>query len=273
MIPVVGIRFKRVGKVYYFDPGELSLAVGDRVVVETARGIELGDVVVRPKLVPEEDVAQPLRKVLRRAGPEDVAKVKENAAKERIAYKVALERIAQRQLPMKLVEVEYTFDQSKVIFYFTAEKRVDFRELVKDLAAALKMRVEMRQIGVRDEAKVVGGYGICGRPLCCATWITEFEPVSIRHAKEQNLSLNPSKISGACGRLKCCLRYEVDTYRELKAALPRVGEMVMTPKGPGKVVDVYIIKESVLVRVEESGERLEMSRADLRKAGYQPVGA
>ena len=272
MIRVVGVRFKKVGKVYYFDPGEERLKVGDRVVVETARGVELGEVAVRPKEVPEDDVTQPLRKVIRKETAEDRERHRENAAKEKEAYRLALERIAKHELPMKLVEVEYAFDQSKVIFYFTAEKRVDFRELVKDLASALRTRIEMRQIGVRDEAKVVGGYGICGRPLCCATWITDFEPVSIRHAKDQNLSLNPSKISGACGRLKCCLRFEVDTYRELKSTLPRVGDVIVTPKGPGKVVDVYIIKESVLVRVEETGERVEMNRAQLRQAGYQPVG-
>ncbi len=273
MIRVVGVRFKKVGKVYYFDPGTQKLSVGDRVIVETARGIEVGEVAVRPKEVPESDIANPLRKVLRPASKADRSKQRENSTKEKDAFKIGLDRIAHHNLPMKLIEVEYTFDQSKAIFYFTAEKRVDFRELVKDLASIFRMRIEMRQIGVRDEAKMIGGYGICGQPLCCSTWITDFEPVSIRHAKEQNLSLNPTKISGACGRLKCCLRFEVDTYRELRKTLPKIGDVVVTSKGPGKVVDVYIIKEAVLVRLEDSGERVELNRAQLQEAGYQPVGA
>lgn len=271
MIKVVGVRFKRVGKVYYFDPGNLDLTVGDRVIVETAHGVELGEVAVRPKEVPPEDIATPLRKVLRVASGDDRSKQRHNSSREKEAFALGLERIAHYELPMKLIEVEYAFDQSKLIFYFTAEKRIDFRELVKDLMATLKMRVEMRQIGVRDEAKMIGGYGICGQPLCCSTWITDFEPVSIRHAKEQSLSLNPSKISGACGRLKCCLRFEVDAYREARNTLPKVGDTLRTPQGMGKVVDVYIIKESVLVRLDESGERVELNRSQLKKAGFQPV--
>src|SRR5690606_29773969 len=207
MTRVVGVRFKTAGKVYYFDPGDFDLTVGMKVIVETARGIEIGEGIVRPKEVPDEDIAQPLKKVLRIATPEDLELQKENASKGKDAFRVCQERIASHELPMKLIDVEYTFDKSKVIFYFTAEKRVDFRNLVKDLAQRFRSRIELRQIGVRDEAKTLGGYGICGRPLCCATWITDFDPVSIRHAKEQNLSLNPSKISGVCGRLKCCLRF------------------------------------------------------------------
>lgn len=273
MTRVVGVRFKKVGKVYYFDPDDLVIERGDRVVVETARGIELGEVVVAPKDVPEDDLAQPLRKVLRSATAKDRHQQREYVSKEKDAYQICLGRIDKHQLPMKLVDVEYTFDSSKIIFYFTAEKRVDFRELVKDLASTFRTRIELRQIGVRDEAKLVGGYGICGRELCCSTWITDFEPVSIRHAKEQDLALNPSKISGACGRLKCCLRYEVDNYREIKRELPKVGDIVTTPRGKGKVIDVFIIKESVLVRLEDSGDRLEVTSKQLREAANQPVGA
>jgi len=273
MTRVVGVRFKTAGKVYYFDPGPLRVKVGSRVVVETARGVELGEVIVRPKEVPDELVTQPLKRVLRIATDEDLAVWRSNASRKREAFKLCQERIASHGLPMKLVDVEYTFDNSKVIFYFTAEKRVDFRELVKDLAQRFRSRIELRQIGVRDEAKILGGYGICGRPLCCATWITEFDPVSIRHAKEQNLSLNPGKISGVCGRLKCCLRFEADTYREIKSELPKVGDTVTTPRGSGKVVDVLIMRESVLVQLSESGERVEVTAEELKRSGKQPVEA
>lgn len=273
MIRVVGVRFKRVGKVYYFDPGPLNPKPGDWVVVETSRGVELGETAVRAKEVPEEDIAQPLRKVLRMAEPADRMKQRSDREREKEAFQICQNRIASHALPMKLVDVEYTFDDSKVIFYFTSEKRVDFRELVKDLAARFKTRIELRQIGVRDEAKVVGGVGICGRPLCCSTWIADFEPVSIRHAKEQNLSLNPTKISGACGRLKCCLRFEADTYREIKAELPKVGDLVSTPKGKGKVVDLLIVKESVVVRLEDSGDRLEVTSRQLKQLNRGRAGA
>lgn len=273
MTRVVGVRFKTAGKVYYFDPGDLEMTVGTKVVVETARGVEIGEVIVRPKEVPEEDLAQPLKKVLRLATPEDLETQRDNAARGRDAFKICQERILSYELPMKLIDVEYTFDNSKVIFYFTAEKRVDFRNLVKDLAQRFRSRIELRQIGVRDEAKTLGGYGICGRPLCCATWITDFDPVSIRHAKEQNLSLNPGKISGVCGRLKCCLRFEADTYRQLRAELPKVGEMISTKRGKGKVIDVMIMRESVLVQLSDSGERIEVTARELRKAKKQRVGA
>lgn len=273
MIRVVGIRFKNAGKVYYFDPGSLDTKVGQKVIVETARGIELGEVVVRPKKVPEDDIAQPLKKVIRIATEDDVLQHSENAGKGEEAYSICLEQIGRHQLPMKLVDVEYTFDKNKIVFYFTADKRVDFRNLVKDLAAIFKTRIELRQIGVRDEAKTLGGYGVCGRPLCCSTWISDFEPVSIRHAKEQNLSLNPGKISGVCGRLKCCLRFEVDTYRQVKDELPKVGEVVTTPKGKGKVVDVLIMKESVVVQLPDGGERIEVKGSSLKGRKKQRVGA
>jgi len=273
MIRVVGVRFRKVGKVYYFDPDTYDLKPGDWVVVETSRGVEIGETVVGIKEVPEDAVAQPLRKVLRPATEADRQKQRVNREREKEAFSVCEARIASHELPMKLVDVEYTFDDSKVIFYFTSEKRVDFRELVKDLAARFKTRIELRQIGVRDEAKVVGGVGICGRPLCCSTWITDFEPVSIRHAKEQNLSLNPSKISGACGRLKCCLRFEADVYREIKAELPKIGDVIATPHGSAKVVDVLIMKESVVVRLEESGDRLEVTAKQYKAWNKEAVGA
>lgn len=273
MTRVVGVRFKTAGKIYYFDPGDLEVTVGSRVVVETARGIELGEVIIRPKEVPDEDVAQPLKRVLRIATQEDLAVWRDNASRKREAFKVCQERIASHELPMKLIDVEYTFDNSKVIFYFTSEKRVDFRELVKDLAQRFRSRIELRQIGVRDEAKTLGGYGICGRPLCCATWITDFDPVSIRHAKEQDLSLNPGRISGVCGRLKCCLRFEADVYRAIKSELPKVGEMIATRRGKGKVVDVLIMRESVVVQLSESGERVEVTAEELKRSGKQRVGA
>jgi cell fate regulator YaaT (PSP1 superfamily) len=214
VIKVVGVRFKKAGKIYYFDPGELPLAVGIHVIVETARGLEFGEVVVGPKEVPETDIVQPLKQVIRVATEEDFQHLEKNRQKEAKAYDIGLEKIAQHGLPMKLVDVEYTFDNTKVIFYFTADGRVDFRELVKDLAAIFKTRIELRQIGVRDEAKMIGGLGPCGRPLCCVTFLGDFEPVSIRMAKDQNLSLNPTKISGICGRLMCCLKFESDTYQE-----------------------------------------------------------
>lgn len=214
MATVVGIRFKQAGKIYYFDPAGVELAPQDQAIVETARGIEHGVVMVGPKEVEESEITQPLKRVLRKATPEDISEVQENREREKRAFNIGLEKIAARKLEMKLVDVEYTFDRSKIIFYFTADGRVDFRELVKDLAGVFRTRIELRQIGVRDEAKMIGGLGPCGRPLCCSTFLGEFEPVSIKMAKEQNLSLNPSKISGICGRLMCCLKYESDCYRQ-----------------------------------------------------------
>lgn len=217
MQTVVGIRFKKAGKIYYFDPDGLDLAVGDFTIVETSRGQEFGEVVVAPKQVPEEEIVQPLKKVLRVVVEEDCQKILENRQMEDEAFHICLEKIADHDLEMKLVDVEYTFDRSKVIFYFTADGRVDFRELVKDLAAVFRTRIELRQIGVRDEAKMIGGIGPCGRVLCCHTFLGEFEPVSIRMAKDQNLSLNPTKISGVCGRLMCCLRFESDAYEMMRS--------------------------------------------------------
>ncbi|MFZ5944518.1 MAG: PSP1 domain-containing protein [Bacillota bacterium] len=211
---VIGVRFKSAGKIYYFDPDNHEIKQDDNVIVETARGIEFGNVVVGPKEINEEEVIQPLKKVLRVAVPADIEQVKNNEQKEKEAFNACLEKISEHKLPMKLIDVEYTFDNSKIIFFFTAEGRVDFRELVKDLAAIFRTRIELRQIGVRDEAKMLGGIGACGRVLCCHSFLGEFEPVSIKMAKEQNLSLNPAKISGICGRLMCCLKYENDVYQE-----------------------------------------------------------
>ena len=213
-VTVIGVRFKEAGKIYYFDPAELPITTSDHVIVETARGIEYGSVVVGLKEVDEEEVIPPLKKVIRIATPDDDARVEENHYREKEAFSICLEKIEQHKLPMKLIDIEYTFDNSKVIFFFTADGRVDFRELVKDLATVFRTRIELRQIGVRDEAKMLGGIGFCGRELCCHTFLGDFAPVSIKMAKEQNLSLNPSKISGICGRLLCCLKYENDVYVE-----------------------------------------------------------
>jgi cell fate regulator YaaT (PSP1 superfamily) len=220
MVNVVGVRFKEAGKVYYFDPGELDLKPGNAVIVETARGVEFGEIVVGPKLVPDDQIVAPLKKVIRVATAEDHRQVAENQKKARRAFDVGLAKIAAHGLPMKLIDVEYTFDNNKIIFYFTAEGRVDFRELVRDLASVFRTRIELRQIGVRDEAKMLGGLGPCGRSLCCATFLGDFEPVSIRMAKEQNLSLNPTKISGICGRLMCCLKYECTAYHGARDETP-----------------------------------------------------
>lgn len=216
MQTVVGVRFKPAGKIYFFDPGDLELKFHDKVIVETVRGVEYGEVVVAPRPVPEESLVLPLKTVIRRGTPEDERKVQENSLKEKEAFKICKEKIQEHGLPMKLIDVEYTFDNSKIIFYFTAEGRVDFRDLVKNLAAIFRTRIELRQIGVRDEAKMVGGIGSCGRMLCCCSFLGDFEPVSIRMAKDQNLSLNPIKISGICGRLMCCLKYESESYENQK---------------------------------------------------------
>lgn len=230
MVRVVGVRFRRAGKIYYFDPDGFNLAVGDKVLVETVRGIEYGEVVVAPKEVPEEQVVNPLKPVIRRATAEDAEVVKANAAREKEAFSICQQKIREHGLPMKLVGAEYTFDRSKLIFYFTSEGRVDFRQLVRDLAAVFRTRIELRQIGVRDEAKLLGGLGCCGRELCCASFLGEFDPVSIRMAKEQNLSLNPGKISGICGRLMCCLRFENDLYGD-KTVAEEAGESNGEPGG------------------------------------------
>lgn len=243
MQTVVGVRFKRAGKIYYFSPGSLDIQANDDVIVETARGVEYGTAVIGPREVEDDAVVLPLKEVQRKATEADKAKVIENASREKEAFDICAEKIAAHQLPMKLVQVEYTFDVNKIIFYFTADGRIDFRELVKDLAAVFRTRIELRQIGVRDEAKLMGGIGCCGRPLCCNTFLGEFEPVSIRMAKEQNLSLNPTKISGICGRLMCCLKYENDCYcgkskKRVKIQPPTQGGKVITAEGEGKVINL-----------------------------------
>ncbi|NMB07264.1 MAG: stage 0 sporulation family protein [Tissierellia bacterium] len=250
MITVVGVRFKKAGKIYYFDPHELNIEKENYVVVETARGVEFGTVVVGPKQVTEEEIVPPLKKVIRIADEEDINKHQSNKEKAIDAFYICEEKIAEHGLEMKLIDVEYTFDNNKVIFYFTADRRVDFRELVKDLAAIFRTRIELRQIGVRDEAKMIGGLGPCGRVSCCATFLGEFEPVSIKMAKDQDLSLNPSKISGLCGRLMCCLKFENGVYEELIAKMPDVGTIVITPEGKGTVVEVFTIIQMVKVKVK-----------------------
>jgi len=252
---VVGVRFKKACKIYYFSPGELALVQGDGVVVKTARGIEFGTVVIGPRDVPDAEVVQPLKEVQRKATDEDRAKLAENNLKEQEAYKICEEKIRNRQLPMKLISVEYTLDVNKIIFYFTADGRIDFRELVKDLAAIFHTRIELRQIGVRDEAKLLGGIGCCGRPLCCATFLGDFEPVSIRMAKDQSLSLNPTKISGICGRLMCCLKYENDLYQGCSkhssiVTPPKQGSRVVSMEGEGKAISINMQKRTVTVLLD-----------------------
>ncbi len=257
MITVIGVRFRRVGKIYYFDPIGLDFEKGDSVIVETARGVEFGTVVLSPRQVDESSIIQPLKPVIRKATEADFATNEENREKEKEAFKICLEKIANRGLEMKLIECEYTFDNNKVLFYFTADGRIDFRELVKDLAAVFRTRIELRQIGVRDETKALGGLGICGRPLCCATYLSDFCPVSIKMAKEQNLSLNPTKISGTCGRLMCCLNNEEEAYEYLNSKLPNVGDHVTTKDGlEGEVHSVNVLKQIVrIIFTDANGDR------------------
>ena len=250
MIKVIGVRFKKAGKIYYFDPAGLDIEKGNFVVVETARGIEFGECVIGLKEINENDVIAPLKSVLRVATDNDIEKHNQNKEKEKDAFSICLKKIAEHKLTMKLIDVEYTFDNNKVIFYFTADGRVDFRELVKYLATIFKTRSELRQIGVRDEAKMLGGLGPCGRPMCCSTFLGDFASVSIKMAKEQNLSLNPTKISGICGRLMCCLNYEQSTYEDIRKRIPKVGSIVKTEDGTGVVVSNNIIKESVKVKLK-----------------------
>lgn len=249
MVKVAGVRFKTAGKVYYFDPGDLEVATGDSVIVETARGMEFGTVTMDICEVDDSEVVAPLKKIVRIANEKDHKQHIENVKKKERAMELCQEKIDKHGLVMKLIDVEYTFDNSKIVFYFTADGRVDFRELVKDLASVFKMRIELRQIGVRDEAKMLGGIGSCGRALCCHSWLADFEPVSIKMAKVQNLSLNPTKISGICGRLMCCLKYENDIYMEFRRGMPDAGEKVKTPDGMGKVVDTNILERTVKVRL------------------------
>lgn len=258
MVKVVGVKFKTAGKVYYFDPGDLHVEIGTNVIVETARGMEFGTVNMTEKEVHPSEIVSPLKKIIRIADEKDYKKHEENVQKKEKALKLCQEKVDKHKLEMKLIDVEYTFDNSKIIFYFTADGRVDFRELVKDLAGVFKMRIELRQIGVRDEAKMVGGIGTCGRSLCCHSWLSEFEPVSIKMAKVQSLSLNPTKISGICGRLMCCLKYENDVYCELKKGMPDTGERVKTPDGVAIVVETNLLENKVKTRLvleEESKDK------------------
>lgn len=264
MVKVIGVRFRTAGKIYFFNPGNFEIKQGDHVIVETARGIEYGTVIGEPKEVGEEKVVQPLKSVLRIANKKDDEQEEANRQKEKDAFKICLEKIRKHNLQMKLIDAEYTFDNNKVLFYFTADGRIDFRELVKDLAAVFKTRIELRQIGVRDETKILGGIGICGRPLCCHTHLSEFAPVSIKMAKEQNLSLNPTKISGVCGRLMCCLKNEEETYEELNRKLPNVGDFVTTDDGlKGEVQSVNVLRQLVKVIVDVGDEKeIQEYRAD-----------
>ncbi len=256
MTKVIGVRFRTAGKVYFFDPGKFEIKQGDHVIVETARGIEYGTVIGAPREVEDEKVVQPLKSVLRIANQKDDEQEASNKQREKDAFKICLEKIRKHGLQMKLIDAEYTFDNNKVLFYFTADGRIDFRELVKDLAAVFKTRIELRQIGVRDETKILGGIGICGRPLCCHTHLSEFAPVSIKMAKEQNLSLNPTKISGVCGRLMCCLKNEEETYEELNKKLPNVGDFVTTDDGlKGEVHSVNVLRQLVKVVVDVGDEK------------------
>ena len=254
---VVGVRFKKAGKIYYFDPDNIDIKKEDNVILETARGVEFGQVVVGSKEVQENEITAPLKKVMRLATEEDEIKNKENKIKQEQAFNICVDKIEKHKLNMKLVDVEYTFDNNKVIFYFTADGRVDFRDLVKDLASIFRTRIELRQIGVRDEAKMVGGIGPCGRTMCCSSFLGEFEPVSIKMAKEQRLSLNPAKISGICGRLMCCLKYEQDNYEESIKKLPCVGCKVSTPCGNGVVSATNPLLEMVKVKITKSDKKSE----------------
>lgn len=271
MYNVIGVRFKKAGKIYYFDPGELDIQLNDYVIVETARGIEYGKAFTNVKQVSENDVVLPLKKVLRLADERDRINVNENKRAATEAFDVCVEKVLEHELEMKLVDVEYTFDRSKIIFYFTADGRVDFRDLVKDLAAIFRTRIELRQIGVRDEAKMLGGIGPCGRMLCCSTFLGDFEPVSIKMAKDQNLSLNPTKISGLCGRLMCCLKYENDEYEAAKEELPDIGAKIETPDGIGKVVGLNMLERIIQVNVFEAERVLEYTLEEIK--GDHPVSA
>lgn len=271
MINVIGIRFRRAGKIYFFDPQGFEIKQGDNVIVETARGVEYGRVVIGPRDVEEEKVIQPLKPVIRIATPEDDETEKNNKIKEKEAFQVCLEKIKKHNLEMKLIDSEYTFDNNKVLFYFTADGRIDFRELVKDLAAVFKTRIELRQIGVRDETKVVGGIGICGRPLCCNTYLADFAPVSIKMAKEQNLSLNPTKISGVCGRLMCCLKNEEEAYEELNSKLPNIGDFVVANDGlKGEVQSVSVLKQLVKVIVTLENDEKEVREYNCSDLTFKP---
>ncbi len=271
MTRVIGVRFRPAGKVYFFAPGKYEIKTGDKVIVETARGVEFGSVVSGIKEVEDEKITQPLKPVLRIATKDDIRKEEKNREKEKEAFHICLEKIRKHKLDMKLIDAEYTFDNNKVLFYFTADGRIDFRELVKDLASVFRTRIELRQIGVRDETKIRGGIGICGRPLCCHTYLTEFAPVSIKMAKEQNLSLNPSKISGVCGRLMCCLTNEEETYEELNSRLPSNGDRVTTPDGlKGEVQSVNVLRQLVKVIVTLENDEKEIREYKAKELRFKP---
>ncbi|NLK73896.1 MAG: stage 0 sporulation family protein [Clostridiales bacterium] len=271
MVNVIGVRFRKAGKIYFFDPAGYEIKQGDNVIVETARGIEYGLVVLGPRDVEEDKIIQSLKPVIRIATPEDDEIERKNKEKEKEAFSICLEKIKKYGLEMKLIDSEYTFDNNKVLFYFTADGRIDFRELVKDLAAVFKTRIELRQIGVRDETKIVGGIGICGRTLCCHTYLSEFTPVSIKMAKEQNLSLNPTKISGVCGRLMCCLKNEEEAYEELNSRLPNVGDMVTTSDNlKGEVQSVSVLKQIVKVIVTLENDEKEVREYKVDELKFRP---
>lgn len=276
MVTIVGVRFKKAGKIYYFLPGEETLTIDDGVIVETARGVECGTVVIGPKEVAKDSLVMPVKEVMRKATPKDLQQLEKNEEREEKAFAICLEKIAKRKLPMKLINVEYTFDMNKIVFFFTADGRIDFRELVKDLATVFRTRIELRQVGVRDEAKVLNGIGACGRPLCCSNFLGDFSPVSIRMAKDQNLSLNPTKISGVCGRLMCCLNYEDDLYKKggdlyvkkdrtpspRDVEPPGIGKEVVTDEGIGKVLKVNHHKHTVKVQLE-AGRTIDLKWSDV----------
>lgn len=271
MTRVIGVRFRQAGKIYFFAPGKLHIKQGDKVIVETARGVEFGSVVTGPKEVPDEEIMQPLKSVIRVATEEDKRTEERNREKEKEAFEICLEKIRKHNLEMKLINAEYTFDNNKVLFYFTADGRIDFRELVKDLAAVFRTRIELRQIGVRDETKIRGGIGVCGRPLCCHTYLSEFAPVSIKMAKEQNLSLNPTKISGVCGRLMCCLTNEEETYEELNSHLPGIGDYVTTNDGlKGEVQSVSVLRQLVKVIVTLEDDEKEIREYKVSELKFKP---
>lgn len=273
MIEVIGVRFKKTGKVYYFDPAGHNIHVNNYVIVETARGVEFGKVVITNKQVDPDDVVLPLKQVIRIANSEDKKVVAKNQESAEKAFQIGREKIASHQLDMSLVEVEYTLDRNKVVFYFTADGRIDFRNLVKDLAAIFKTRIELRQIGVRDEAKILGGIGPCGRTLCCSTFLGDFDPVSIKMAKDQNLSLNPAKISGLCGRLMCCLKYENDNYEQAKRQMPDLGEVINTPVGKGKVKGLNILERLVQVEIPKLETIVEYTLDELIEEGIITIQA
>lgn len=271
MITIIGVRFRKAGKIYYFNPAKYRIKKGDHVIVETARGVEFGTVVLGPKKITDDEVVQPLKPVIRVATAQDYKIEERNREKEKDAFRICQEKIHKHGLAMKLVDTEYTFDNNKILFYFTADGRIDFRELVKDLAAVFKTRIELRQIGVRDETKILGGIGICGRPLCCNTYLTEFVPVSIKMAKEQNLSLNPTKISGVCGRLMCCLKNEEEAYEELNSKLPNVGDRVETSDGfRGEVQTVSVLKQMVRVVITTENDEKEVKDYPVSELKFKP---